>query len=161
MGTVSMSMATLEESVDVLIMELLVLPPMFEFFQQYVLGRQTIRAKLELLRSYAKANRALIADADGALVSLQRTVELCELRNRLIHDVHEHDDDGHLIRRRVGREETTPVDLAEYRHLAWNLMLTVVPIIEDLVVALMPPASANPPAQPRGARTSRGGRAPN
>jgi hypothetical protein len=135
-GDVSMSMAYLEESVDTVIMDLLVLPPFFDFFQQNVLARQTIRTKLELLRSYVKANRDWIADADRALVVLQQTIELCELRNRLIHDVHDTDDDGRLIRRRVGREETTTVDLDEYRLLARNLTDAVISNTDEFTEAL-------------------------
>jgi hypothetical protein len=138
-GEVAGSMATLEEALDSLIMDLLVLPPMFGFFQKHVLEWQTIKNKLALLEEYAEANRSTVRDADGALDWLSHTRDLCTERNRLVHWVHEYDSEtGDATRRKVGRDDASPVTANEYRHVAWSTFLAAASGVEDLAEALTP-----------------------
>lgn len=132
-GMVSMDFAAIEDSLDWILSDLVARPDSRVFFRQEVLGTMMLRRKAELLRTYVKQHADLIPDADGARTWLDQIVSANELRNRLVHDLHEiNSQDGSIVRRRVSHNYGVAVDLAAYQQLAFTASLLTGPAFDAL-----------------------------
>jgi hypothetical protein len=132
-GMVSMDLAVIEDSLDWILSDLVASPDSREFFRQQVLGAMMLRRKAELLRTYVKQHADLMPDPDGARTWLDQIVSANDLRNRLVHDLHEVNfEDGSIVRRRVSHRDGVTVDLAEYQQLAFTTSLLTGPAFDAL-----------------------------